>query len=251
MFQLPLNSWFPNRALSNRRSLELGELEIRHCSAAGQGINQNGSIRGPGWHACGSHNWSEHITAPHNCDCLGPIGYFFTADNGMSQAGHPKTLCKHFTFVVWCFTIIFVFCDNFFPPQTTKRCSECQPAKHIMMTSSNGNICRDTGHLCGEFGPVNSPHKGQCRGPLVFSLICVWINGWVNNREAGDLRRYRAHYDVIAMWMVHVWTNHMEITGNKYRWLLSPINRAYAWINVKEMFTGTFYVVWVCHLGDI
>ena len=47
--------------------------------------------------------------------------------------------------------------------------------------------------------PVNSPHKGQWRGVLVFSLICVWINGWVNNREAGDLRRYRAHYDVIVM----------------------------------------------------
>ena len=44
--------------------------------------------------------------------------------------------------------------------------------------------------------PVNSPHKGQWRGALMFSLICVWINGWVNNREAGDLRCYRAHYDV-------------------------------------------------------
>ena len=33
----------------------------------------------------------------------------------------------------------------------------------------------------------------------MLSLICVWINGWINNREAGDLRRYRAHYDVIVM----------------------------------------------------
>ena len=47
--------------------------------------------------------------------------------------------------------------------------------------------------------PVNSPHKGQWRGALMFSLICIWINGWVNNREAGDLRRYRAHYDVTVM----------------------------------------------------
>ena len=46
---------------------------------------------------------------------------------------------------------------------------------------------------------VNSSHKGQWRGALMFSLICVWINGWVNNREAGDLRRYRAHHDVTAM----------------------------------------------------
>ena len=47
--------------------------------------------------------------------------------------------------------------------------------------------------------PVNSPHKGQWRGALMFSLICVWINGWVNNREVGDLRRHRGHYDVIVM----------------------------------------------------
>ena len=33
----------------------------------------------------------------------------------------------------------------------------------------------------------------------MFSLISVWINDWVNNREADDLRRYRAHYDVIVM----------------------------------------------------
>ena len=47
--------------------------------------------------------------------------------------------------------------------------------------------------------PVNSPHKGQWRGALMFSLICVWINGWVNNREVGDLRSHRANYDVIVM----------------------------------------------------
>ena len=48
--------------------------------------------------------------------------------------------------------------------------------------------------------PVNSPHKGQWRGALMFSLICVWINDWVNNGEAGDFRRYRIHYDVTVMW---------------------------------------------------
>ena len=48
--------------------------------------------------------------------------------------------------------------------------------------------------------PVNSPHKGQWRGALMFSLICVWINDWVNNRAAGDLRRYRARYDVSVMY---------------------------------------------------
>ena len=47
--------------------------------------------------------------------------------------------------------------------------------------------------------PVNSSHKGQWRGALMSSLICAWIHGRVNNREAGDLIRHRAHYDVTAM----------------------------------------------------
>ena len=77
---------------------------------------------------------------------------------------------------------------------------DLQSASIAMMTSLNGNIFRVTGHMRGiPRSPVNSPHKGQWHAALIFSLICVWINGWVNNREAGDLRRYRAHYDVIVM----------------------------------------------------
>ena len=47
--------------------------------------------------------------------------------------------------------------------------------------------------------PMNSPQKGQWRGALMFSLMCVWINGWVNNDNVGDLRRYRVHCDVTVM----------------------------------------------------
>ena len=47
--------------------------------------------------------------------------------------------------------------------------------------------------------PVNSPHKGQWRGALMFSFIYAWIHGWVKNREDGSLRRHRAHHDVIVM----------------------------------------------------
>ena len=49
--------------------------------------------------------------------------------------------------------------------------------------------------------PVISPHKDQWRGALMFFFICAWINGWVNNGEAGDLGRHRAHYDVIVMFL--------------------------------------------------
>ena len=47
--------------------------------------------------------------------------------------------------------------------------------------------------------PVNFPHKGQLRGPLMFSLICAWTNRWANNWDAGDLRRHRAHFDVTVI----------------------------------------------------
>ena len=47
--------------------------------------------------------------------------------------------------------------------------------------------------------PVNSPHKGQWRGALMFFFICAWTNNWANNGNAGDLRRHCAHYDVIVI----------------------------------------------------
>ena len=50
---------------------------------------------------------------------------------------------------------------------------------------------------------VNSPHNGQWRGALMFSLICAWTNDWVNNGKACDLRCHRAHYDVIVMSCLH------------------------------------------------
>ena len=47
--------------------------------------------------------------------------------------------------------------------------------------------------------PVNSPHKGRLRRALMLSLIYACTNGCINDRNAGDLRRHRAHYDVTVM----------------------------------------------------
>ena len=58
--------------------------------------------------------------------------------------------------------------------------------------------------------PVDSLHKGQCRGALVVSLICAWTNGWPNNRDAGDLRRHRGHYDVTVTFL----TENVSEVGN-------------------------------------
>ena len=46
---------------------------------------------------------------------------------------------------------------------------------------------------------VNSPHKGQWRRALMFSLVCVWTNSWANSLDAGDLRCHRAHYHFTVM----------------------------------------------------
>ena len=51
--------------------------------------------------------------------------------------------------------------------------------------------------------PVDSPHKGQWRGALMFSLMCVRTNGWINSWYAGDLRRHMAHCDVTVMLKVN------------------------------------------------
>ena len=79
--------------------------------------------------------------------------------------------------------------------------------------------------------PVNTLPKGQWRGPFRFSLICAWINGWVNNREAGDLRRHRTDYDVIVMEAVMSlgWPG---LAGRYRWWFLQMIysNRPVLWL---------------------
>ena len=82
------------------------------------------------------------------------------------------------------------------------------------VTSSNGNIFRVTGHLCREFGDGEFPaqmasntenvsiwwrHKVQWRTALIFSLICVWINGWesiIHNRILTSKLTYRQIFNI-------------------------------------------------------
>ena len=77
---------------------------------------------------------------------------------------------------------------------------------------------------------------------LVFSFICNWTYGWVSNRDAGDLRRHRAHYEVIVMrtgnisnvfditvWVIETLTEHCannqfiwnpHVSGLRYKYLI-------------------------------
>ena len=84
---------------------------------------------------------------------------------------------------------------------------------------------------------VNSPHKGQWRGALMFSLICDWTNGWVNNRDSGDLRHHLDHYDVTVI--IHQQLPRDELQTRfghtqRLQWQLGPCR------------PGSHYCYWYC-----
>ena len=64
--------------------------------------------------------------------------------------------------------------------------------------------------------PADSTQKGQWRGASMFSLIYAWTNGWVSDRDAGDLRRHRASCDIIVM-KLYFWKN-FGLLPTKFRW---------------------------------
>ena len=92
--------------------------------------------------------------------------------------------------------------------------------------------------------PVNSPHKADLR-----------LND-VNNREAGDLRRHRAHYDVIYLVLEHM----------ALEWLLLPTIPRFvihqylcaiplSQFNIQETFWDKFLhavlLLYSCHYSDV
>ena len=101
------------------------------------------------------------------------------------------------------------------------------------MMSSNRYIFRVTDPCAGNsLVTGDSPHKGQWRGALMFSLICALTNGWVNNRDAGDLRRRRAHYDVTVMVIksIHVdFTKSFAATTSENEDSSYELKSVYAW----------------------
>ena len=112
-------------------------------------------------------------------------------------------------------------------------------------------ICAGNSPVPGEF-PTQRPVTRR----FDFSLICARINGWVNNREAGDLRRHRAHYDVIVM-CVDTWyriddTVEKGNQRNRRNWLvwhqaiiftiadlllIGPCSYIYTWFGPLQQFS--------------
>ena len=75
--------------------------------------------------------------------------------------------------------------------------------------------------LCAGNSPVHRwipPTRASEAGFWCFLWSAPWINGWVNNREAGDLRHHRAHYDVIVMIGLIPMRGKQLVTGPSAQW---------------------------------
>ena len=70
---------------------------------------------------------------------------------------------------------------------------------------------------------VKSPTKAKDAELWYFLLSTPWINGWVNTRQVGDLRRHRGHHDVIVM----IIANMQNITGYILLWFIHLDSNSY------------------------
>ena len=149
------------------------------------------------------HNWCYYCTlivlTCHHCITLHQAVFCMTllynhytgVDNWTHVAVQGYRLLISFLWLAWSvvhhkmYTKHYIWLD--------KAC--CVMWKHQMETfSALLAICAGNSPVTGEF----SAQRPVTRSFDV-TLICTWINGWVSNREAGDLGRHRTYYDVTIM----------------------------------------------------
>ena len=115
-----------------------------------------------------------------------------------------------------------------------------------MMTSSNGNIssllalCVGNSPVTGEF-PSQRPVTRYFDG----TLTCAWTNSWVNNRDAGDLRRHRTHYGVTAMTR-----NRIKRSRHEDTFAIRFLSTANRWSNLYDkILIDSEWMIWFLSLG--
>ena len=76
--------------------------------------------------------------------------------------------------------------------------------------------------LCERNPPVTGrfPSQRPVTRSFEFLMICAWTNGWASNRNADDLSRHRAHYDVTVRRAGAIPVNMAEagVHGITWRW---------------------------------
>ena len=96
-------------------------------------------------------------------------------------------------------------------------------------------ICAGNSPVPGEF-PAQRPVTQSF--DIFFDLRLN--NGWVNNPEAGDLRRYCAHYDIIVMMeseiLINIGSDNGLISGDMITWSNATLlSIGYYWTNFSEI----------------
>ena len=93
------------------------------------------------------------------------------------------------------------------------------------MTSSNGNNFSVTDPLCWEFTDHRWIPRTKASDAELWCFLwpAPWINAWVNNRKAGDLRRHRSHHDATVMTYI------LRSSYSNYHEHIEAQNMAAAW----------------------
>ena len=126
------------------------------------------------------------------------------------------------------------------------------PSTIFMMTSSNGNIFRVTGPLCGEF---TGDHKGQWRGVLIFSLIYARIKGlskqswsWWFETPSRSLWRHRNVVQILNLMKIVnavVWTDYIQIVWLFWHEYNSVVRKFRIELRVPICYVAAMYFLYI------
>ena len=75
----------------------------------------------------------------------------------------------------------------------------------------------------------------------MFSVICAWINSWDNNRDAGELRRQRAHHDVIVMKL----TTNCKFISHCYQGIIPQTFYELLWVDNWNLVKISFALIMI------
>ena len=125
------------------------------------------------------------------------------------------------------------------------------------MTSSNGNIFRVSVPLWGEStGHRWFPLTKASDAEHWWGFILAWTNrtnAWANNRDAGDLKRHCAHYDVTVMCAGDCTRNdrisHWPYVQSCLHWFHPPWHCTRGNKDFDRMGHSTWWPVWAGYLG--